>query len=60
MNPQYITNDKGDKTAVVLPIEVFQEILEDIEDLACIAERREEPTITHEELIAELRKDGLL
>ncbi|MCJ7813216.1 hypothetical protein MUP95_07880 [bacterium] len=60
LKPQYITNDKGDKTAVVLPIEVFQEMLEDIEDLACIAERREEPTISHEDLIAGLKKDGLL
>jgi hypothetical protein len=60
LKPQYITNDKGDKTAVVLPIDVFQEMIEDIEDLACIAERREEPTISHEDLIAELKKDGLL
>jgi hypothetical protein len=57
---QYITNKSGQKTAVILPIEEFLELLEDIEDLAAIAERREEPTISHEELITELKRDGIL
>jgi hypothetical protein len=56
----YITNEAGEKTAVILPIEDFLELLEDIEDLAVVAERREEPTISHEDLIAELKRDGLL
>jgi hypothetical protein len=56
----YITNEAGEKTAVILPIEDFLELLEDIEDLAVVAERREEPTISHENLIAELKRDGLL
>jgi hypothetical protein len=34
--------------------------LEDIEDLATVAERREEPTISHEALLAELKRDGLI
>lgn len=37
-------NEAGDKTAVIVPIEEFQELMEDIEDLATIAERREETT----------------
>lgn len=57
---QYITDDAGVKSAVILPIEQFQELLEDLEDLAVVAERREEPTITHEELLAQLKQDGLL
>ena len=57
---QYITNKAGEKTAVILPIEAFQELLEDIEDLAAVAERREEPTISHNKLVAELKRDGLL
>lgn len=57
---QYVTNEAGDKTAVIVPIEEFQELMEDIEDLATIAERREEPTISHEQLLAELKQDGLL
>jgi hypothetical protein len=59
-HPQYLTNEKGGKTAVVISIEKFKEIIEDIEDLACVAERRDEPTMTHEELITELKRDGLI
>jgi len=60
LNVKYITNEAGEKTAVILPIEDFLELLDDIEDLAVVAERREEPTISHEDLIAELKRDGLL
>jgi len=56
----YVTNDAGDKTAVILPIDDFNELMEDIEDLAAVAERREESSISHEELLAELKRDGLL
>jgi PHD/YefM family antitoxin component YafN of YafNO toxin-antitoxin module len=57
---EYVTNREGDKTAVILPINDFQELMEDIEDLAAVAERREEPTISHEQLLAELKEDGLI
>ncbi|MCG2769439.1 MAG: hypothetical protein L6435_13820 [Anaerolineae bacterium] len=57
---QYIIDEKGQKTAVVLPIEVYEELLEDLHDLAIIAERRDEPTISFEELKKRLREDGLL
>ncbi|MGZ5437997.1 MAG: hypothetical protein ACXWID_04520 [Pyrinomonadaceae bacterium] len=57
---KYVTNEAGDKTEVILPINEFQDLLEEIEDLAAVAERREEPTISHEQLLAELKKDGLL
>ena len=60
LNPQYITDESGKKTSVILPLNEFIELVEDIEDLAVVAERREEPTISHEELIKELKKDGLL
>ncbi len=60
INPQYITNTEGEKTAVILPIEVFDAILEEIEDLIAIAERLDEETITHEELIMELKRDEIL
>jgi PHD/YefM family antitoxin component YafN of YafNO toxin-antitoxin module len=57
---QYVTNQTGEKTAVIVPIAEFQELMEDIEDLAAVAERREEPTISHEDLIIELKRDGLI
>ncbi|GAH80907.1 unnamed protein product [marine sediment metagenome] len=57
---QYVVDEKGQKTAVIIPVEEYQELLEDIHDLAIIAERRGEPTITFEELKKKLEKDGLL
>jgi len=57
---QYVTNDAGEKTAVILPIEQFQVLIEDIEDLAAVAECRDEPTVAHGDLISELRRDGIL
>jgi hypothetical protein len=60
LKPQYVTNEAGERTAIILPIEEFQELLEDVEDLAVLAERRDEPTVSHEQLVAELRRDGLL
>jgi hypothetical protein len=57
---QYISDDSGERTGVVLPIHEFQELLEDIEDLAVLAERRDEPTLSHEALLAELKRDGIL
>ena len=56
----YITNEAGEKTAVILPIEQFESLLEDIQDLATVAERRGEPTTSHEDLLAELKQDGLI
>ena len=57
---QYIVNEKGEKIAVVLPIEEYEKIIEDLHDLAVIAERKDEPTISFEELKEHLKKDGLL
>jgi hypothetical protein len=45
---KYITDDRGERTAVALPIADYEKLLEDLEDLAVVAERREEPTIPHE------------
>jgi hypothetical protein len=51
---QYITDADGEKNAVILPLDQFYQLLEDLEDLAVAAERRHEPTISHQELLDEL------
>ena len=56
----YITNESGEKTAVILPLAQFEELLEDIEDLAIVAERRDESTTSHADLLVELKQDGIL
>ncbi len=57
---QYLTNEHGERTAVVLPITDYEKLLEDLDDLATVAERREEPVIAHEQFLTELKRDGVL
>lgn len=57
---QFLTDQKGKRTAVVVPIDEYEELMEDLEDLAAIAERKSEPTVPLEKVIARLKKDGLL
>jgi hypothetical protein len=56
---QYLTNGKGKKTAVVMAIEDYEKLLEDLDDLAVIAERRGEATIPHEEFKRSLKRNGV-
>ncbi len=60
LHPQFITDEKGHRKSVVLPIADFQELIHDLEDLAIIAERREESTTDHADFIKELKSSGLL
>jgi len=50
LHPEYVTDSEGHKKAVILSIEEFDELLEDLDDLACIAERRDEPTVPHDKV----------
>lgn len=42
MTTQFPTDQAGTKVAVVLPVEDFEELMEDVSDLAAVAERRNE------------------
>jgi hypothetical protein len=57
---QYLINEAGGRKAVIIPIGDYIRFMEDMEDLAAIAERREEPSINHKEFINELKRDGIL
>jgi hypothetical protein len=56
----YITDEHGERSAVVLPIAQYEKLLEDLDDLAAIAERREETVVPHDQFIAGLKRNGLL
>lgn len=60
LHPEFLTNKEGERISVVLPIEEFNELLEDLEDLAVIAERRDEETISHQDLLRLLDNDEKL
>ena len=57
---QYLTNEGGEKTAVVIPITDYEKLLEDLDNLSVIAARRDESTISHDQFKEELKRDGLL
>ena len=51
---------RGQKTAVILDINEYEELLEDLHDIAIVAERRDESAIDFEALKNRLKADGLL
>jgi hypothetical protein len=55
---QYQTDAQGKRTAVVLPIAEYEQLLEDLHDLGVVAERRDEPTIDRAELTRRLAGGG--
>jgi len=60
MNIKYIVDEKGRKTAVIIPIKEYRRLMEDLHDLAVVAERRHEPTIPLEELKRRLKENEIL
>jgi PHD/YefM family antitoxin component YafN of YafNO toxin-antitoxin module len=60
LHPQYITDEAGQQTGVILSLEEYNELLEDLGDLARAAERVDEPAVPHERVVRELREDGYL
>ena len=60
LHPQYITDENGDKVSVVLSMEEFENMLEDFEDLTAVAERKDEKSTSHEEVLKELKQDCII
>jgi PHD/YefM family antitoxin component YafN of YafNO toxin-antitoxin module len=56
---QYVVDSNGKKTAVILSLKRYRELMEDLHDLAMVAERRKERAISLEEMRRRLKKDGL-
>ncbi len=52
---EYVVKN-GKKKAVILPIEEYEELLEDLHDLGVIAGRRHEKTIPFENVLSRLAK----
>lgn len=60
MTTQFITDEHGQRMAVVLPVADYEELLEDIADLAAVAERRDEERVSLADVKQRLIADGLL
>jgi PHD/YefM family antitoxin component YafN of YafNO toxin-antitoxin module len=57
---QYVVDEKGERHSVVLSLDDYERMVEDLADLAVAAERRDEASISHEQFVEELKRDGLL
>jgi len=58
LEEQFVVDAKGKKTGVILPLKRYQKLMEDLHDLAVVAERRSEKPIAFEEMKRRLKKDG--
>jgi hypothetical protein len=60
MSTQFVTNEKGKKIAAVVPIQEYEDLLQDVHSAAIIERRRNEETHSWEDLKKKLREDGIL
>jgi len=60
LRERYVVNAKGKRTGVLLSLKQYEKLMEDLYDLAVVAERRAEEPVSLEELKRRLKKDGLL
>ena len=57
-NVQYVTDANGERTAVILPLEEYEELLEDLHVTRVAEETKDEPVRPFAEVLEELRKAG--
>ena len=55
---QYVTNQTGERTAVILPIDEYEELLEDLHLIRVAYESKDEPRRAFDEVVAEMRSAG--
>jgi hypothetical protein len=57
---QFIVDTKGKKTGIILSLSRYQKLMENLHDLAVVAERRAETPVSFLEMKRRLKKDGIL
>jgi hypothetical protein len=57
---RFIVDKRGNKTSVVISVRRYRKLLEDLHDLAVVAERRSEKAIGLGEIRRRLKRDGVL
>jgi PHD/YefM family antitoxin component YafN of YafNO toxin-antitoxin module len=60
LQEKFVVDAKGKKTGVILSLKRYQKLMEDLHDLAVVAERRSEEPISLDEMKRRLKRDGLL
>ncbi|PYQ26582.1 MAG: hypothetical protein DMF56_23510 [Acidobacteria bacterium] len=57
---RYVTDEEGNRVAVLLDLEQWADVWEDFQDVLVAREREGEPSKSLASFDAELRKDGLI
>jgi len=57
---QFVVDAKGNKTSVILPFKRYQKLMEDLHDLAIVAERRDEEPVSLAEMKRRLGIDAIV
>lgn len=57
---QFVVDANGKKRGVLLSVKHYQKLMEDLHDLAVIAERRNEKPVSLQEMKRRLQKEGIL
>jgi PHD/YefM family antitoxin component YafN of YafNO toxin-antitoxin module len=57
-NVQYVTDANGERTAVILPLEEYEELLEDMHIIRVAEETKDDTSRPLSEVIEELRAAG--
>ena len=53
---RFVVTEKGEKTDIILSLKEYQDLMEDLEDLAVVAERKNETTMPVSEAKARLER----
>jgi PHD/YefM family antitoxin component YafN of YafNO toxin-antitoxin module len=57
---QFVVDARGKKTGVILSLKQYEKLIEDLHDLAIVAERRSEKLVSLEDMKRRLKKNGVL
>lgn len=57
---KYLTDKDGHRVGVILDIDIYEGLMEDIEDLRMIADRKKESTLSFADVKKKLKKNGRL
>jgi hypothetical protein len=56
LQEQFVADAKGKKTGVILSLKRYQKLMEDLRDLAVVAERRSEKPVSLDEMKRRLKE----
>jgi hypothetical protein len=57
-NVQYITDAQGERTAIILPLDEYQELLEDMHVIRVAEETKNDPSRPLTDVLEEMRRAG--